>query len=195
MEPTILIYFVAFIFLNTATILLPTTVKQFSLIDLTKSADKVVWAHCKHTALELIDGEIYTNYEFLVIETIKGRHTPSITLSLPGGIFQGVHHKIVGMPIFNPGIDELLFLTQATHQKSAWPIGLYQGAARIIDDINGVSRVFFRQKPHLTENFRHKKLATPNRNSLIRSETYNGKPLETILRHIRSLISGRTNDR
>mgnify|MGYP001319387669 CR=1 FL=1 len=195
METNILIYFVALIFLTTATMLLPTTVKEFSLIELTKSAEKVVWAHCKHTALELVDGELYTNYEFVVIETIKGRHTPSITLSLPGGIFQGEHYKIVGMPIFNPGIEELLFLTQAAPLKSAWPIGLYQGAARIIDDVNGVSRVFFRHKPHLAETFRNEKLATPNQSSSRQSENYNGKPLETVLSHIRSLISGQSDDR
>lgn len=194
MEQNILFYFVAFIFINTATMLQPTTVKQFSLIELTKSAEKVVWARCENTALELIDGEIYTNYKFVVIETIKGRHTSSITISLPGGIFQGVHYKIVGMPIFNPNTDELLFLTEATPPKSAWPIGLYQGAARIIDDISGVSRVFFRQKPHLTETFRHEKLATPNKNSSRPSKNYNGKPLETVLSHIRSLISGQSND-
>ena len=184
-----LFYSVLFMFLTTMTSLWPTTVKPFSLRSLTRSAEKIVWVHCKNASPTLKNGELYTDYEFTVIETIKGLHTPNLRLSLPGGNFQGTNYHIVGMPIFNPGTEELLFLTHAPKKKSAWPIGLYQGAARIIRDRNGIDHIFPRQKPLLTETSTSRKLASPNQNY-----NFSGKPLDNVLIHIRSLISGRSND-
>jgi hypothetical protein len=189
MEMMGLFYFALFIFGTTTTSLWPTTVKQFSLKSLTKNAVTVAWVHCDNTVPTLINNELYTNYEFTVIETIKGLHTPKLKLSLPGGNFQGQHYQIVGMPIFSPGTYELLFLTHAAPEKSAWPIGLYQGAARIISDKNGVDHVFFRQKPHLTKTLTPSKLTVMSQN-----KRYNGTQLSNVLTHIRSLISDPSNE-
>ena len=184
-----LFYFVFFIFWATTTSLWPTTVKQFSLKSLTETAVTVAWVHCDNTTPALIDGELYTNYEFTVIETIKGLQTPKIRLSLPGGNFQGRRYQIVGMPIFSTGTYELLFLTHAAPKRSAWPIGLYQGAARIIRDKNGVDYVFFRQKPHVTKTLIPSKLTVMGQN-----KKYDGTPLSNVLTHIRSLMSDQSNE-
>ena len=183
-------FFIAiFVFITFATAVAPTTVEQFSLTSLTEKAVKIVWGHCEKITPILVNDEPYTTYEFTVIETIKGSHTPKIKLSLPGGSYQGKSYQIVGMPIFQTNTHELLFLTQSSPNKSAWPIGLYQGSARIIRAKNGLDRVFFRHKPLVTKNLTAKQSSTTSQNHVD-----NGETLNHMLNKIRRIISEQSNE-
>ncbi len=139
-----------------------TTLQRFNLSELADHAERIVVATCQQSEPALIDGqiyhfflkdildcEIYTRYSFAVSETVKGRTESTFTLHLPGGQFQGVQSRIVGMPSFAAGKEFVLFLTEKNALGHAWPVGLGQGKfnikrtakkeARVHQDLDGLS--------------------------------------------------------
>jgi len=126
-----------------------TTLQRFNLSELADHAERIVVATCQQSEPALIDGQIYTRYSIAVSETVKGRTESTFTLHLPGGQFQGVQSRIVGMPSFAAGKEFVLFLTEKNALGHAWPVGLGQGKfnikrtakkeARVHQDLDGLS--------------------------------------------------------
>lgn len=121
-----------------------TTVERFSLDQLAGQAARILVVTCLKSEPELINGAVYTRYEFAVSETVKGPSQQQLELHLPGGLFQGIQSRIAGMPTFASGSESVLFLTAQNELGHAWPIGLGQGAFRIERSIDSAARVYQR---------------------------------------------------
>ena len=104
-----------------------TTVQRFGIDQLTANAARIFVGRCTAATPELAHGQIYTRFEFDVEDVLKGAATRQIEVSLAGGVLQGVHYRIVGMPTFQPGERVVLFLTEKDARGNAWPVGLGQG--------------------------------------------------------------------
>lgn len=119
-----------------------TTMQRFALAELADNAEHIVVATCQKVEPELVHGNIYTRYSFLVSETVKGDKEQTLTLHLPGGQFQGINSRIAGMPVFARGDEAVLFLTIENQLGHAWPVGLGQGAFRIERHADHDARVY-----------------------------------------------------
>ncbi len=78
---------------------------------------------------------ILTYSTFEVSKTIKGAALQRITVVVPGGSVGGVHQSSVGLPAFNEGNENLLFI----RNTKAGPTVLYfdQGAYNVTTDAHG----------------------------------------------------------
>ena len=117
----------AFCLVCLATPLAATTVQHFDLAALTANAERIVVGVCRQAQPQWVRGQLYTHYVFSVSQVIKGPATAQLELHLPGGQLQGTVTRIVGMPVFAPGDEAVLFLTAANALGHAWPVGLAQG--------------------------------------------------------------------
>ena len=118
---------IAFCLVWLTTPLSATTVQRFDLAALTANAERIVVGVCSQAQPQWVRGQIYTRYVFSVSQAIKGPAIAQLELHLPGGHLQGTVTRIVGMPIFAPGDEAVLFLTAANALGHAWPVGLAQG--------------------------------------------------------------------
>jgi len=107
-----------------------TTVARFDLERLTHNAACVFVGTCVQSEVRSIEGQLYTKYQFVVIEIIKGGDPDQsrIEVLLPGGEMGGRIQRITGMPEFIPGAETVLFLSEHNAAGQAWPVGLSQGA-------------------------------------------------------------------
>ncbi len=180
---------IAFCLVWLATPLAATTVQRFDLAALTANAERIVVGVCRQAQPQWVRGQIYTRYEFSVSQTIKGPATTQLELHLPGGHLQGAVSRIVGMPIFAPGDEAVLFLTAANALGHSWPVGLAQGRfaiersaankPRVFQDLNGLA---LHAKPPSAP-----KKAPPD-------EPVQGMPLDQFLARVYTLTKGQTRD-
>ena len=133
---------IAFCLVWLATPLAATTVQRFDLAALTANAERVVVGVCSQAEPQWVRGQIYTRYVFSVSQAIKGPATSQLELYLPGGHLQGAVTRIIGMPVFAPGDEAVLFLTAANALGHAWPVGLAQGHFAIKRSAANKPRVF-----------------------------------------------------
>ncbi len=118
---------IAFCLVWLTTPLAATTVQRFDLAALTARAERIVVGVCSQAQPQWVRGQIYTRYVFSVSQAIKGPAISQLELHLPGGHLQGAVTRIVGMPVFAPGDEAVLFLTAANTSGHPWPVGLAQG--------------------------------------------------------------------
>ena len=133
---------IAFCLVWLATPLAATTVQRFDLAALTTSAERIVVGVCSQAQPQWVRGQIYTRYVFSVSQAIKGPAISQLELHLPGGHLQGTVTRIIGMPVFAPGDEAVLFLTAANALGHSWPVGLAQGHFAIKRSIANRPRVF-----------------------------------------------------
>ncbi len=180
---------IAFCLVWLTTPLTATTVQRFDLAALTANAERIVVGVCRQAQPQWVRGQIYTRYVFSVSQAIKGPAISQLELHLPGGHLQGTVTRIVGMPIFAPGDEAVLFLTAANALGHAWPVGLAQGhfaikrnaanKPRVFQELNGLAL-------H-TESHSAPKKAPPD-------EPVQGMPLDQFLARVRTLTEGQTRD-
>jgi hypothetical protein len=108
-----------------------TTVERLDLPDLTSQADEVFLGTCQAAQAVEVDGRTCTRYTFRVDRVLKGVAQQQCELVLPGGSLNGVSMRIQGMPSFVPGEEAVLFLV-GTRPGPVWPLGLGQGAFRVL---------------------------------------------------------------
>ena len=180
---------IAFCLVWLATPLAATTVQRFDLAALTANAERIVVGVCSQAQPQWVRGQIYTRYVFSVSQAIKGPATTQLKLHLPGGHLQGTVTRIVGMPVFAPGDEAVLFLTAANTLGHAWPVGLAQGRfaikrnaankPRVFQELNGLTL-------HTAPQSAAKK-APPD-------EPFQGMPLNQFLARVHALTEGQTRD-
>ena len=180
---------IAFCLVWLTTPLTATTVQRFDLAALTTNAERIVVGVCSQAQPQWVRGQIYTRYVFSVSQTIKGPAISQLELHLPGGHLQGTVTRIIGMPIFAPGDEAVLFLTAANALGHAWPVGLAQGRfaikrsaakkPRVFQELNGLA---LHPEPHSAA-----KKAPPD-------EPVQGMPLDQFLARVRTLAEGQTRD-
>ena len=179
----------AFCLVWLTTPLAATTVQRFDLAALTAKAERIVVGVCSQAQPQWLHGQIYTRYLFSVSQTIKGPAIAQLELHLPGGQLQGTVTRIVGMPIFAPGDEAVLFLTAANALGHSWPVGLAQGHFAIKRSAANKPRVFqeldglaLHTQPHSAP-----KKAPPD-------EPVQGMPLDQFLARVRTLTEDQTRD-
>ena len=118
---------IAFCLVWLTTPLAATTVQRFDLAALTTRAERIVVGVCSQAQPQWVRGQLYTRYVFSVSQAVKGPAISQLELHLPGGHVQGAVTRIVGMPVFAPGDEAVLFLTAANALGHPWPVGLAQG--------------------------------------------------------------------
>ena len=180
---------IAFCLVWLTTPLAATTVQRFDLAALTANAERVVVGVCRQAQPQWVRGQIYTRYVFSISQAIKGPAIAQLELHLPGGHLQGTVTRIVGMPIFAPGDEAVLFLTAANALGHSWPVGLAQGhfaikrsaanKPRVFQELNGLAL-------H-TESHSASKKAPPD-------EPVQGMPLDQFLARVRTLTEDPTRD-
>jgi hypothetical protein len=78
---------------------------------------------------------IVTYTTFAVERTMKGNPMPEMTIVTPGGEVGGVHQSTIGIPVFHPGAEHVLFVKNS----GLGPTVLYfdQGAYDVTTDEHG----------------------------------------------------------
>ncbi len=180
---------IAFCLVWLTTPLAATTVQRFDLAALTANSERIVVGVCRQAQPQWVRGQIYTRYVFSISQAIKGPAISQLELHLPGGHLQGAVTRIVGMPIFVPGDEAVLFLTAANALGHSWPVGLAQGhfaikrsaanKPRVFQELNGLAL-------H-TESHSAPKKAPPD-------EPVQGMPLDQFLARVRTLTEDPTRD-
>ena len=117
------------------------TVVQMDLAVLATRAERVIVGVCEDRTIEEVDGLLHTRTTFAVRHVVKGPVQDRIVVLFPGGESDGVRQWIVGMPVFEPGEEVVLFLSSPDHRGRVWPIGLAQGKFRVWRDRDGNARV------------------------------------------------------
>jgi hypothetical protein len=108
-----------------------TTLQGFDLAGLVDRSARIVAATCQRVTPEVMGGQPVTRYGFAVRQFLKGEGPAALSVVLPGGEQAGTTVRWVGMPVFAPGEEVILFLTGPDQVGAAWPVGLAQGAFRI----------------------------------------------------------------
>ncbi len=180
---------IAFCLVWLTTPLAATTVQHFNLAALTANSERIVVGVCRQAQPQWVRGQIYTRYVFSISQAIKGPATTQLELHLPGGHLQDTVTRIVGMPIFVPGDEAVLFLTAANALGHSWPVGLAQGRFAIKRSTTNSPRVFqeldglaLHTEPHSAP-----KKAPPD-------EPVQGMPLDQFLARVRTLTEAQTPD-
>lgn len=99
--------------------------------ELAKMADRIFVGVCTSVAERRDGNMIYTEYTFQVLQNIKGVGSGTLVLRQFGRA-RGVG-SVIGMPAYDQGQKYMLFLRSDSEYGLASPIGLGQGAFRIIE--------------------------------------------------------------
>ena len=98
---------------------------------LTARADLVVHGFVTNKTAAWVGRVIYTQYELLVQETVKGALRNSVVMAIPGGSLGNVQLSVPGSPDFQIG-DQLVFFGEPLEgQTSFTPVGTFDGIVEI----------------------------------------------------------------
>lgn len=158
-----------------------TTVVSLDLAALSRRASSIFLARCLSADAIELNGKLHTRLEFEVIEGIKGRLQHLETVLLSGGERDGVRHWLAGMPAFVPGEELVLFLSSPDQQGRSWPIGLAQGAFRVVRDGAG-QPIVVRREADLN-------VAPPSPSARPAAPVFQREPLGQFLERVRRLAS------
>jgi hypothetical protein len=104
------------------------TVRPLSLSDLATKADKIV--HARVVGVDEgfghKDNTFRTRLQFEILETIKGQHSQTFEMMIPGGHAGKLFSWIPGMPRFSLHDEVVLFLEENDNGTHAF-MGLAQG--------------------------------------------------------------------
>lgn len=119
------------------------TAVRLGLSDLAERADlafegRVLWAR----VVESRPGRIETEYTIAEHVTHVGAPCPTRVVRIPGGVLpDGRGLAIAGLPRLVPGQDVLLFLSRESAAGVRLPVGLAQGALRVVTLPDGAKRL------------------------------------------------------
>jgi len=94
---------------------------------LTQRATVIVRAIVADSETKWIGNVIYTEYNLVVQETLKGNAQSSITLALPGGEIGNVALGVPGTPELVAGNELVFFGESLNGQASFKPVGIFDG--------------------------------------------------------------------
>jgi len=119
------------------------TVQRFGLADLAERADIAFEGRVQSVRVqETRPGRIETEYVLRENAVHVGESCPVRIVRLPGGVLpDGRGLVLAGMPRLAPGEDVLLFLSRESTQGTRMPVGLAQGALRVVTLETGAKRL------------------------------------------------------
>src|SRR5580658_7150323 len=89
-----------------------TTLQQLSTDDMIRQSTSIVRVQVTGSAPVLRGRNIYTQYQFTVLETLKAASSglASSAVSVPGGSMQGIRQMVAGAPVLASGQQYVIFL-------------------------------------------------------------------------------------
>jgi hypothetical protein len=123
-----------------ATAMFSTTIARMDLRELAQSAQVIVHARCEGLQARWDGGSIWSDYEFKVIETLKGAPPNIFRVRLPGGRIGHLETKVDGVPHFRSGEEVVLFVEPIPgggYSITSWA----QGTFRIHRNVAGEPRL------------------------------------------------------
>jgi hypothetical protein len=104
------------------------TYRRVSLDCLIKSSDYVVYGRVLQSRFlsDAVTGVIWTQTDIRVLDGLKGQPGPSVTITEPGGVRDGIAELYPGLPRFRPDEELVLFLYR-TSQNRLRVTGAMQG--------------------------------------------------------------------
>ncbi len=119
------------------------TVQRLGLADLAERADLAFEARVLDArVVERTRGRIETEYTLRVDQTYAGEECALRVVRIPGGVLpDGRGLVIAGMPRLAAGQDVMLFLSRESSRGTRMPVGLAQGALRIVVQEDGSRRL------------------------------------------------------
>lgn len=87
-----------------------TTLARLRFEELAQQATAVAWLRCLSTKSFWLNGEIWTDTDFEVIEQAKGALPATVTVRTLGGTLGHLHSRVEEAPVFHAGEETYLFL-------------------------------------------------------------------------------------
>ena len=112
-----------------------TTLQQLSTDDMIRQSTAIVRAKVTGASSGLLGRNIYTTYQFQVLETLKAGGAQA-QVAVPGGIANGLREMVPGAPTLNAGQEYVLFLWTSKSGLTQ-VIGLSQGLFNVLQDTAG----------------------------------------------------------
>ncbi len=115
-----------------------TTLQQLSTDAMIQQSTAIVRVQVTGSAPVARGRSIYTQYQFTVLETLKAASNglASSSVSVPGGIFQGIRQMVAGAPVLASGQQYVIFLWTSKSGLTQI-IGLSQGLFTVMQDSSG----------------------------------------------------------
>lgn len=110
-----------------------TTLARMRFEELAQHATAVARLHCLNTKSFWLNGEIWTDADFEVIEQAKGSLSGAVTVRTLGGALGHFHSRVEEAPVFHPGEEAYLFLW-GREGEPLRVLGWSQGTFRIARD-------------------------------------------------------------
>jgi hypothetical protein len=115
-----------------------TTLQQLSTDDMIRQSTAIVRVKVAATSTGLRGRDIYTYYQFQVLETMKSSGTVSTQVAVPGGVAGGLREMVPGAPSLTTGQEYVIFLW-TSRSGLTQVIGLSQGLFSVMQDAAGNS--------------------------------------------------------
>lgn len=99
------------------------------LRQLAQSAQIIVRARCDGSQVRLVGGNVWTIYDFAVLETLKGTQQQTLSVRLPGGRIGHIETKVDGAPKFRAGEEVVLFVEKTSdggYGVTSWAQGTFR---------------------------------------------------------------------
>jgi hypothetical protein len=112
-----------------------TTLQQLSTDDMIRQSTAIVRAKVTAASSTLRGRNIYTTYQFQVLETLKAGGTQT-QVAVPGGVANGLREMAPGAPTLSAGQEYVIFLWTSKSGLTQ-VIGLSQGLFNVLQDTTG----------------------------------------------------------
>lgn len=113
-----------------------TTLQQLSTDDMIRQSTAIVRVKVTGLSSGLRGRDIYTNYQFQVLETLKGSTSAQTQVAVPGGVAGGLREMVPGAPALTTGQQYVIFLWTSKSGLTQ-VIGLSQGLLTVLQDASG----------------------------------------------------------
>lgn len=117
-----------------------TTLQVLSTDDMIRQSTSIVRVKVSGSAPVLRGRDIYTQYQFTLLETLKAAQSgaSSASVSVPGGALRGIRQMVAGAPGLTTGQEYVIFLWTSKSGLTQI-IGLSQGLFNVMQDNSGAT--------------------------------------------------------
>jgi hypothetical protein len=113
-----------------------TTLQQLSTDDMIRQSTAILRVKVTGSSSGLHGRDIYTSYQFQVLETLKSSGSAQTQVAVPGGVAGGLREMVPGAPALTTGQQYVIFLWTSKSGLTQ-VIGLSQGLFTALTDAAG----------------------------------------------------------
>ncbi|HLX46050.1 MAG TPA: hypothetical protein VKR43_21545 [Bryobacteraceae bacterium] len=113
-----------------------TTLQQLSTDDMIRQSTAIVRVKVAAASTGVRGRDIYTYYQFQVLETLKSLGSGPVQVAVPGGVAGGLREMVPGAPTLTAGQEYVIFLWTSKSGLTQ-VIGLSQGLFTVMQDAAG----------------------------------------------------------